>query len=580
VKEPKTRAAIALRYSSDRQHERSLEDQERNCRREIESRGWSVAEDWVCRDAAKSGASVAGREGFHRLLQGARSPAHPFDAVVVDDLSRLTREADVTLTVFKELQHHGIQLVGVSDGFDSKRRGAKLEAGLRGLMNEAYLDDLAEKTRRGLEGQFLRGFHAGGHLFGYRSEPVLEEGGRVGAHGEREVIGYRIRPEEGEAAVVHRLFELYTRQRMSVNAIVRKLNEEGVPWPGANIGFARKRRGWAHSAVVALLDSEKYAGRWVWNRRRWFKDPTSGKRRYVERPESEWTRNEVPELALIDAETWNAAQRLRAEQRAKFPHFGSSVKAGVVARGAVRHLLSGLLVCGECNGSISIVGGQKKQTAQGFVDYRTYGCTNHFRKGREFCPNAKTISLRKLERSIIGGLQREVLHPEMIERFIRRFRARVAESVRAREPEKHLARVEREAAKLKAELSRLVDLFAAGGGSVSAVQDALSQRRGRLAELDGEAAELRRLPTENDLLPNDSAMKAYLDDLSGTLTSGRERARALLERRVGKITLVLKHCGPRTTYVASGRFDFGRFDESHKQQGVAGTGFEPVTFGL
>ena len=33
---PITRAAIALRYSSDKQHARSLDDQERNCRREIE----------------------------------------------------------------------------------------------------------------------------------------------------------------------------------------------------------------------------------------------------------------------------------------------------------------------------------------------------------------------------------------------------------------------------------------------------------------------------------------------------------------------------------------------------------------
>jgi hypothetical protein len=45
--------------------------------------------------------------------------------------------------------------------------GAKLEAAMRGIINEAYLDDLAKKTHRGLEGQFLRGFHAGGHLFGY-----------------------------------------------------------------------------------------------------------------------------------------------------------------------------------------------------------------------------------------------------------------------------------------------------------------------------------------------------------------------------------------------------------------------------
>ena len=367
------------------------------------------------------------------LGEGARNPARPFDAVVVDDLSRLTREADTTMSVFKELKHRGIRLVSVSDGFDSDRRGAKLEAGMRGLMNEAYLDDLADKTHRGLEGQFLRGYHAGGHLFGYRSEPVFEPDGRTDAHGERAVVGHRIRVEETEAKVIRHIFHLYSHEHISVNEIARRLNADAVPWPGASTGFAVKRKGWAHSSVVTLLDSEKYAGHWVWNRRRWFKDSQSGKRRYVKRPESEWTRKEIAELALIGPDTWCAAQARRAEQRAEYPHFASVVQPGGVLLGPARHLLSGLLVCGTCGGAISIVGGQKKQTAAGPVDYRTYGCTNRFRKGREFCTNAKTTSLRKLENAVISGLQREVLHPQAVERFIQRFRVRVAEEFRRRE---------------------------------------------------------------------------------------------------------------------------------------------------
>ena len=532
-------------------------------------------------DAAKSGASVAGREGFLRLLEGARSPSRPFDVVVLDDLSRLTREADVTISVFKELKQRGIRLVSVSEGFDSDRRGAKMQAFMHGFMNETYLDDLAEKTRRGLEGQFLRGFHAGGHLFGYRSEPVYEADGRMDAHGERAIAGYRIRVEENEAEVVRRIFDLYVREHLSVNEIVRVLNAESVPWPGASTKFAVKRKGWAHSSVVTLLDSEKYTGRWIWNRRRWFKDSSSGKRRYAERPESEWQRNEMAELALITPDAWCAARARRAEQRAKYPHFASVVRAGTVFRGPVRHLLSGLLVCGTCGGAVTIVGGQKKQTADGMVDYRTYGCTNRFRKGREFCINGKTTSLRKLEAAVIGGLQRAVLHPQAADRFIKRFRARVADGLRRREPELKLAEVERERAKLQAELERLVEALATGAEASATVQRAVTQREARLAQLQQQAEALRGLPKAASLLPHDSAIKAYLDDLSGTLLgSDRQRARALLERHVGKITLTAKNDGPRPYYLASGRFDFGRLDESHKRQGVAGAGFEPATFGL
>ena len=44
------------------------------------------------------------------------------------------------------------------------------------------------------------------------------------------------------------------------------------------------------------------AGRLVWNRRQWLKDPDSGRRRYVDRPREEWQVREVPELRIVPAE--------------------------------------------------------------------------------------------------------------------------------------------------------------------------------------------------------------------------------------------------------------------------------------
>jgi len=49
------RAVIYARYSSENQHEASIEDQVRNCRRLIDERGWSVGE--VYSDRAISGAT-------------------------------------------------------------------------------------------------------------------------------------------------------------------------------------------------------------------------------------------------------------------------------------------------------------------------------------------------------------------------------------------------------------------------------------------------------------------------------------------------------------------------------------------
>jgi site-specific DNA recombinase len=63
--------ALYLRYSSDRQNERSPEDQEAVCRPFMEQRGYTVIAVYV--DRAKSGASVHERHDFQRMLRDAKA---------------------------------------------------------------------------------------------------------------------------------------------------------------------------------------------------------------------------------------------------------------------------------------------------------------------------------------------------------------------------------------------------------------------------------------------------------------------------------------------------------------------------
>ncbi len=83
-------AAIYARFSTERQDARSIEDQTRRCRRFAEERSYTVVE--VFSDAAQSGASLQ-RAGLQALLAEARGGRRaPFRAVLVDDLSRLSRD--------------------------------------------------------------------------------------------------------------------------------------------------------------------------------------------------------------------------------------------------------------------------------------------------------------------------------------------------------------------------------------------------------------------------------------------------------------------------------------------------------
>jgi site-specific DNA recombinase len=87
-----------------------------------------------------------------------------------------------------------VRLVTVSEG-----EIGDLHIGLKGAMNALYLKDLADKTRRGLEGRVRAGRSGGGRCYGYDVVPGEERGGRVINEDEAAVVR-RISPNSPPAA--------------------------------------------------------------------------------------------------------------------------------------------------------------------------------------------------------------------------------------------------------------------------------------------------------------------------------------------------------------------------------------------
>ena len=83
----------------------------------------------------------------------------------------------------------------------------------------------------------------------------------------------------------------------------------GRPWGDTTIrGHALRGTG--------LLHNELYIGRLVWNRQRYIKDPTTGRRVARLNPESAWIIHEVPELRIVDDALWAAVQARLTATRA------------------------------------------------------------------------------------------------------------------------------------------------------------------------------------------------------------------------------------------------------------------------
>jgi site-specific DNA recombinase len=209
------RCACYTRFSTEKQTPISTEDHIRKCREFAEAKGWTLLEHHLYADEAVSGAG-ADRDGLKRLLAAAKSLPRPFDAILVDDTSRLSRNVGDAARIREQLGFVGVRIIAVSQGIDSQDEQSEVLFDVHALVDSLYIKELGKKTHRGLEGLALRGFHTGGNCYGYRN--VRVEG------------GVKLEVNESEATVVRRIFEM-SASGHSLKKIAKTLNRERISPP-------------------------------------------------------------------------------------------------------------------------------------------------------------------------------------------------------------------------------------------------------------------------------------------------------------------------------------------------------------
>jgi len=383
------KVAIYARYSSENQSEKSIDDQIRVCKDYIRTHDMSIENKHIYVDEAISG-SIINRPALQTLQIAAENKE--FEAVVVDDLSRLSRSNHQMLTMVLKFNYLQVKIVSVSDGIISDDENSKLGIHLRGLMNELYLDDLKKKTMRGLEGQKLRGFSAGEKVYGYYTKPVGEL--KLNKKGQAKYDGKIHKINQEEADVVQKIYKDFIEGK-SLNKIVRELNQNRIPTKKGLPG------GWNIATVSKILKNERYIGRWVWKKYKGIKDPLTGKRKRVMWPENEWLCSDRKDLIIIDKETWEKAQKrwqsLKGTWPVKRKTKNSNIKQQSYIHTTPSHLLSGLMKCQSCGGAIVLIGG----AGNGY-----YGCFNAKRKT---CNNKLLVPRKRIEKAIIANLKEKIL---------------------------------------------------------------------------------------------------------------------------------------------------------------------------
>jgi len=557
-----TRVALYARYSSDNQSVASIEDQFRICREQAGREGWKIVGSY--HDAAISGASVTLRPGMQALLQDAQRGA--FDVVLAEALDRVSRDQADVATLFKHLRFAGVEIVTLAEGEISE-----LHVGLKGTMNALFLKDLAAKTHRGLRGRVAQGKSGGGLCYGYDVVKRTDRDGEP-VRGERTI-------NEGQAEIVRRIFREFAAG-ISPRTIARRLNDEGIPGPAGILWIDSTLRGHPKRGT-GLINNELYIGRLVWNRLRYLKDPSTGKRVSRINPPEAWIVTDVPELRIVDDALWQAVKARQGELAVKYAHAITATRAAHANRlnglHRPRSLLSGLLVCGCCGGPYALRGQDR------------YACSNHVMNGS--CANSRTIAREALETRMLAGLRDRLMAPEVAAAAMRAY---AEETNRLNREQRSSGDADRKAlADIEKKLKEIVTAIEDGGYSrplMARLHD-LEAKQNELTE------RLSRTPVDiPDIHPNVAGIyRRKVERLAEALQRPQERdeAAASIRALIERITLTP---GPRRGQIDATLHGDLRtileWTERRKQNTpgaglagvsvsvVAGAGFEPATFRL
>lgn len=489
------RVAIYARYSSDRQSETSIEDQVRRARDVITRAGGDPEKAMVYPDFAISGASMA-RPGLEEMMRAVERGQ--IDVILTEDISRISRDMADSAQIFKRLQFAGVPLISISDGIDTSQKHAKLNFAVKSLLADLYLDDLRDKTLRGLEGRHLAGFATGQVPYGYKTVPRKDRYGHN--------CGSDVVIDKGPAGVVLRVFEMY-RDGAAFHFIANTLIREGVP--SARTRTRHTCFGWGAPGIMGMLRQEKYIGVWRFKETQWIKEPGTNRRIPRKRPPEEVITVERPDLRIVDQELWQEVQERLVARRTK--QRGSTERTLSARRS--KYLLSGIVVCDECGKPLTIYGPGPSY----------YRCQTNHSKGS--CSSVLRVREDLLVKECFEAIRDQVQTPANIAYVREQIEERVKSWSSERENELVLRRGR--LARAEARIRELVDFVAAGHGTKRLAQE-LQQLEAQVEAETAAVEKLERQAKERPQLPSPDAITAQAFRVHDLLKLAVDRARHVL----------------------------------------------------
>ena len=517
--------AIYARVSSERQKEQeTIASQTAMLLEHAASQNWAVPAEWQFLDEGYSGASLV-RPGLDRLRD--RVAEGHVDTVLVLSPDRLSRKYAYQILLSEEFQRYGAELVFLKSPPGTTPE-QQLLTQVQGMIAEYERTQIMERTRRGKRHRARQGLVnvLSTAPYGYRYVKKSDTGNAF-----FEIV-------ESQAAVVRRIFEIYTVDHGSLGDIMRELNEAMV---GTRTGKAK----WNRSTIWAILRNSSYIGKAGYgktetqphpriNRRSRQRGGYSSRASHKPRPREEWIEIGVP--AIVEETTFALAQE-RLEVNKQLSR----------RRTITPSLLQGLLVCEHCGYNLyrNSNGGSKQKRYY----YRCPG-KDAWRHLKQTGCQCRLFRQDDLDNLVWQEIIRLLEDPALLQAEIARRAeaAKQADPVQRREQELLL-----EQARLDKSIERLLTAYQESLLTLDELRDRLGPMRRRQSATQSEIKALetaavdqqRYLHLVESLAPFQSRLRGRAETMD---IRERQKILRLLVKEiiVNAESITIRHCLPMT----------------------------------
>lgn len=382
------RAVLFARCSTEEESQKdALKQQVKEGKSCIQRKNWILVDQYV---EAVSGTVASKRDEYQRLLRD--MDTDKFDIIVIKCLDRLMRETKEWFYFCDRLLKKNKKLYLYLNGrfYNPEEDNATLLSGIEAIMAEQYSRNLSRKVNNAHRNRQESG------------DTVVLTSRTYGYYKKNK----QVLIDEKQAEGVREMFR-YCKMGYGGRIISRILAKQGY--------LNAKGNPFGESSIRRMIRNPLYKGVAVMNKKHY----DFNRKCTVNNPPEEWIFREGLVPAIVDEETWEAANR-EMDQRLQ------KVKAGNIYRkGSAEsvHQFSGKIVCGLCKSPYYKTTRRKYKDGQLIIEWK---CSRYLYNGRKN-PKYQRKQLRKIGESSDNGCDNVHLQENMLLRILEKVRSQIYE---------------------------------------------------------------------------------------------------------------------------------------------------------